>query len=345
MRRPNREVSIFSLSALDVLATSTGVFVLFVVILLPYYQLTEDAGAAIARQQADIGNKQQQAARLRQSAEDTHKAAAALRGDSSDLAAEAEALRGRSEALRHETTRILGKLSSGPVNKARPRGNTKLQFIEKLDLVFVIDTTRSMRVTLQQLSESLGDIVAILKRLVRSLQVGVIAYRDAELGGPVLTVLKLTPTSSFGRIQSFMSRLRVASHGGKTIEEDVLLALQEADGFAWRNGSVRQIILIGDAAAHPGDQAASIALARRFHQRPDSALSTLFIATDAFLKYGSNDRKFFARLARAGGGNFSEHSGRIVEGILLSILKKNKKQSASNGTDHSALQMGNKKRG
>lgn len=325
MRRPNREVSIFSLSALDVLATSTGVFVLFVVILLPYYQLTEDAGAAIAHQQQEIGDEQQDAARLRQSAQADRKAAAALRGETTDLAAEAEALRGRSEALRRETSDILGKLSSGPVKKAKPRGNSKLQFIEKLDLVFVIDTTRSMRVTLEQLSESLGDIVAILKRLVRSLQVGVVAYRDAELGTPVLTVLKLTPTRSFGRIQSFMSRLRVASRGGKTIEEDVLLGLQEADGLAWRNGSVRQIILIGDAAAHPGDQAASIALARRFHQHPDSTISTLFIPTDAFLRYGSNDRDFFAQVAHAGGGEFSEHSGRIVESILLSVLKKEKK--------------------
>lgn len=322
MRRPNREVSIFSLSALDVLATGTGVFVLFVVILLPYFQLTEDAGAAIARQQQQMGDEQQEAARLRQSAEADHKAAAALRGETTDLAAEAEALRGQSDALRRETARILGKLSSGPVKQAKPLGNTKLQFIEKLDLVFVIDTTRSMRVTLAQLSESLGDIVAILKRLVRSLQVGVIAYRDAELGSPVLTVLPLTPSSSFGRIQSFVSRLRVASRGGKTIEEDVLLALQEADSLAWRKGSVRQIILIGDAAAHPGDQAASIDLARRFHQQPDSTLSSLFIPTDAFLKYGSNDRKFFAQLARVGGGEFSEHSGRIVEGILLSVLKK-----------------------
>ena len=326
MRRPNREVSIFSLSALDVLATSTGVFVLFVVILLPYYQLTEDAGAAIARQQEEVGNEQQEAARLRQSAEADYKAAAALRGDTTDLAAEAVALRGRSDALQREIDRILGKLNSGPVKRAKPRGNTKLQFIEKLDLVFVIDTTRSMRVTLEQLSESLGDIVAILKRLVRSLQVGVIAYRDAELGGPVLTVLKLTPTSSFDRIQSFMSRLRVASRGGKTIEEDVLLALQEADSLAWRNGSVRQVILIGDAAAHPGDQAATVALARRFHQRPDSTISTLFIPTDAFLNYGSNDRDFFAQLARVGGGQFSEHSGRIVESILLSVLKKEKKE-------------------
>ena len=322
MRRPSREVSIFSLSALDVLATSTGVFVLFVVILLPYYQMTGDAGAAIARQRVEVGDEVRETERLLQSAEGDRKAAAALRGDSRDLAAEALALQGQADALRRETAQVLAKLKSGPVKKAKPRGSSKLRFIDKLDLVFVIDTTRSMKQTLAQLTKSLAGIVAILNRMVRSLRVGVVAYRDAELGGPVTTTLPLTPASSFGRIQTFMSRLRVASRGGKTVEEDVLLALQQAAGFDFRNGGVRQLILIGDAAAHPGDQLAAISLARSFHQRGKSTLSSLFVPTDAYLHYGSNDREFFARLARVGGGEFSEHRGRIVESILLSVLKK-----------------------
>ena len=322
MRRPNREVSIFSLSALDVLATSTGVFVLFVVILLPYYQMTGDAGATLARQRAEIGDEIQDSARLRQSAQADRKTAAALRGETRDLAAEAVALRGQADELRRETAEILAKLNSGPIRKAKPRGNTKLQFIDKLDLVFVVDTTRSMKRTLAQLTGSLADIVAILNRLVRSLRVGIVAYRDAELGGPVTTTLPLTEASSFSRIQGFMSRLRVASRGGNTVEEDVLVALREAAGFDYRRGGTRQLILIGDAAAHPSDQLASVTLARRFHQRGNSTLSALFIPTDAYLHYGSNDREFFAQLARVGGGEFSEHRGRMVESILLSVLKK-----------------------
>lgn len=322
MRRSNREVSIFNLSALDVLATSTGVFVLFVVILLPYYQMTEDAGAAIARQRAEVGQSLQDLQRLRQTAEQDRKAAAALRGETRDLAAEAAALRSQAEQVQREAAVLKGKQKSGPVKKEKPRGNVKLQFIDRLDLVFVIDTTRSMERTLDQLSESLADIVAVLKRLVRSLQVGVVAYRDAELGGPVTTSLRLTPSSSMARIQGFMSRLRVAPRGGRTVEEDVYPALQEAVGLDYRNGAVRQLILIGDAAAHPGQQGATIALAERFRQRKDSTLSTLFVPTDAYLSYGSNDREFFAAVAQAGGGEFSEHRGRIIESILLSVLKR-----------------------
>lgn len=322
MKVPNREVSIFSLSALDVLATSTGVFVLFVVILLPYYQMTEDAGATLARRRAEVGQELEAQRRLLQSAKGDRKAAKALRGETRDLATEAVALRGQAEELQREAVTIRAKLKSGPVKKAKPRGNVKLQFIDRLDLVFVIDTTRSMNETLAQLSGSLTDIVAILKRLVRSLQVGVVAYRDAELGGPVTTTLALTPTTSMARIQGFMSKLRVAPRGGRTIEEDVYPALQEAAGFRYRVDAVRQLILIGDAAAHPPQQAAAIALARRFHQRKDSSISALFVPTDAYLRFGGNDREFFAEVARAGGGEFSEHRGHIVESILLSVLKR-----------------------
>jgi len=322
MRRPNREVSIFSLSALDVLATSTGVFVLFVVILLPYYQLTEDAGAAIARQQDEAGEQLLDIELLRQSSAEDRRATAALRGDSRDMAAEALALRGQADDLRREIASIQAKLSSGAVKKARPRGNSRLQFIAKLDLVFVIDTTRSMKRTLDELTKSLKEIVAILDRLVVSLRVGVVAYRDAELGGPVTTTLKLTPSSAIDQIQGFMSGLRVADRGGRTIEEDVLVALQQTRSLGFRDGAVQQLILIGDAAAHPADQPAALDFARRFHGSSKRTLSALFIPTPAYRKYGGSDREFFADLAHAGGGEFSEHRGRMVESILLSILKK-----------------------
>ena len=47
MRRPNREISIFTLSALDVLAMSAGVFVLLLVMLMPYHRKVLDAHAAL----------------------------------------------------------------------------------------------------------------------------------------------------------------------------------------------------------------------------------------------------------------------------------------------------------
>ena len=54
MRRRNRDLVLFNLSALDVLATATGVFVLLAVLLMPYFRKTLDAQAAILDVQASI---------------------------------------------------------------------------------------------------------------------------------------------------------------------------------------------------------------------------------------------------------------------------------------------------
>ena len=47
MRRRDRTISILTLSALDVLAMATGVFVLLLVMWVPYYRRTLDANAEI----------------------------------------------------------------------------------------------------------------------------------------------------------------------------------------------------------------------------------------------------------------------------------------------------------
>ena len=47
MKAPRRQLSIFTMSALDVLAMSTGVFVLLVVLLMPYYRRVHDAHAEL----------------------------------------------------------------------------------------------------------------------------------------------------------------------------------------------------------------------------------------------------------------------------------------------------------
>src|SRR5918994_5390793 len=47
MKRRHRTISILSMSALDVLAMATGVFVLLLVMLMPYYRKTMDAHAEI----------------------------------------------------------------------------------------------------------------------------------------------------------------------------------------------------------------------------------------------------------------------------------------------------------
>ena len=85
MKRPNRNISILSMSALDVLAMATGVFVLLLVMLMPYYRKTSDAHAEIeaarvaaAEAHAEVQSLETTAARYRAEAGAATKEAAEL---------------------------------------------------------------------------------------------------------------------------------------------------------------------------------------------------------------------------------------------------------------------------
>ena len=56
MKRRNRDLVLFNLSALDVLATATGVFVLLAVLLMPYFRKTLEAHAEIADVRASVAD-------------------------------------------------------------------------------------------------------------------------------------------------------------------------------------------------------------------------------------------------------------------------------------------------
>ena len=84
MRRPNRHIEIFSISALDLFASALGAFILVSIILFPYYlkdqNVAQDLAAATkARAAAEAGLASETAARLAleiQTREDTARVAA-----------------------------------------------------------------------------------------------------------------------------------------------------------------------------------------------------------------------------------------------------------------------------
>ena len=95
MRLPSRELQIFSLSALDVLAMACGVFVLLLVLMMPYYRRSFDAAAATEAIRAAT------AATVAQ-VKDTEKELQLLRGRAERAIAEMERLDG-------ETAKLLAK--------------------------------------------------------------------------------------------------------------------------------------------------------------------------------------------------------------------------------------------
>jgi hypothetical protein len=322
VRRPNREVSIFTLSALDVLAMATGTFVLIVVILMPYYRKTfhdhaaiEGVRVSVTATRAEIETLEEEAAAERVRLAAAQDAVSRLRAQAAEMESRITSEQQRAsqaQTLADEYDKRIGEMES----------IVDQRVIEEMDLVFVIDTTRSMGPVLRELALNMRSIVRILERLVPSLRIGVVSYRDRDTGLPPVYALPLTSTSrSLDRILHFVAELKISPRPSKTPQEDVLLGLNRAFAMRLRPEAKQTIIVIGDAAEHFGDQARTLQRIRNFAFANDKRnLSALFVTTPAYLRYGRGDRDFFQVMAEAGGGAFNDHAGQMIESVLLSVL-------------------------
>jgi hypothetical protein len=314
MRRSNREISIFTLSALDVLAMSAGVFVLLLVMLMPYHRKVLDAHAAMdavriaeAETVAHVQTLEEQGKLHRAEADAAEAEAAAVLAQAASL--REAAAEHRQEARQSTASEVL-------------EGDVTTPVIDSIDLVFVIDTTASMGPVLREVAHSLRGIVRILERLVPSLRVGVVAYNDRDTGRVPVVTLPPTPTDhGLARIVAFIDGLSASTVGSRTVEEDVYLGLTTAAALPLRPGAKQALVVVGDAAAHRHEQAQALFRAQSFVRGHDNrSISTLFVTTPSSLLHGNDARSFFVALANAGDGNFTDHAGSMIEGVLLSVF-------------------------
>jgi hypothetical protein len=308
MKRANRTISILSVSALDVLAMATGVFVLLLVMLMPYYRKTFDASAEIDAARVAAAASLAEVRALEE-------AAARQRAEAGAAAAEAAALNARAAALEAASR---SREPQSAVAATHPQG----QVIEAIDLVFVIDTTASMTPVIRELAVSIRSIVRILQRLVPSVRIGISAYKDRDTGLPPVITFPLTATDPFlPRIVGFVESLDASPVGSRTLEEDVHLGLEAATLMRWRPDARQVLVVIGDAAAHAEYQNETFWRARDFVRANDlRSLSTLFVTTPSSLEAGQRARPYFQALANAADGTFNDHTGSMIESVLLSVL-------------------------
>ena len=310
MMRPKRSISILSMSALDVLAMATGVFVLLLVMLMPYYRKTMDA-------EAEIEAVRVAAAELLAEVQSLEATAARNRAEAGAAAAEAAELQARATALEQAARQ---RLRPTPVVQEGP--DPKRQAIEALDLVFAIDTTASMTPVIHDLAVSMRSIVRILQRLVPSVRIGISAYKDHDIPLPPVITLPLTATDPhLPRIVGFLESLEASPVGSRSIDEDVHLGLEAATLMRWRPDAKQVLVVIGDAEAHPENVNETFWRAQKFVQGNElRTFSTLFVTTPSSLSAGNIARSYFQALAKAGNGAFNDHTGSMIESVLLSAL-------------------------
>ena len=322
MKKPNRDIQVFSLSALDVLAMSMGAFVVLVTLLMPYYQKTQDANAEIADIRVSIAAELSRAAELESGATRNASTATEIMAEAEAAAAQATVIAQRIAEVEDAIKQAKAKGGGAPRSEGEPKPVGDTTVVEEMDIVFVMDTTRSMAPALADLAQSLRGIVRVLERLVPSVRIGFVAYTDRDTGYAPTRALPITETASgMGRILAFVRNLRPPPRGSRTIEEDVHLGLHRAVSMNWRPRAKQVMVVIGDARAHRRFEGQAFNRVDRFVRGGDNrAVSTLFVSTPTSLSRGDQDRSFFVRLARAGGGTFNDHSGQMFESVILAVL-------------------------
>jgi hypothetical protein len=298
------------MSALDVLAMATGVFVLLLVMLMPYYRKTADANAEIAAARVATAERLAEVQSLEE-------AAARQRAEAEAGAAEAAELEARAAALEQAARQRIQ-----PRPEVRQGPDAKEQVIDAIDLVFVIDTTASMTPVIGELAVSMRSIVRILQRLVPSVRIGISAYKDHDIPLPPVITFPLTPTDPFlPRIVGFIESIDASPIGSRSVDEDVHLGLEAATLMRWRPDAMQVMVLIGDAEAHPENENEALWRIRNFVQGNKlRSFSALFVTTPSSLSAGNIARRHFQGYAQAGNGTFNDHAGSMVESVLLSVL-------------------------
>jgi von Willebrand factor type A domain-containing protein len=309
MKRVDRSIVLLTMSALDTLATAIGVFVLLVALLMPYYQNSFDLEATITqlrvaheRSSAELENVKEQIA------EESAKADAALM--------QAQQVSARAAAIE-------AKVQRQPEPSPRLADGTKARVVDALDLVFVIDTTASMGPVIGEVAMSLTSVVRVLERMVPSIRIGVSAYNDRDTGQIPVVVLPLTSANEhLDRVLAFLEQLSSSTVGSRTIEEDVGLGLEAAMLMNLRPDVRQTFVLIGDASVHLELVQETLYRVRNFvagHKQ--RTISALYVPTPSSIAHGEDiPITFFRAVAEAGKGNYTDHTGRMMESVLLSVL-------------------------
>ncbi len=311
-------MEVLSISALDIFASALGVFVLMAIMLFPYYlkqpALEIEAQGAVA-ELAAAGLSVTEAEKTVAEMKERKKVA------DEDLSEARDRLRMAETALAQARSdpEPARAAAAAPRNVEKRAGAQEAPLsISDLDLVFVMDTTGSMREELQDLQANLVGVIRILSRLAASLRVGFVAFKDTD-AAYLTQEFPLSPMNggNVDRIVDFVQGLN--AKGGGDIPEPVNRALGRALEMSWRPGAQGRIIVIGDASVHAASRQRTLQMAEAFAGTSKIAGAPRSVSS-IFTGSHPRAREFFKNLAEAGDGDFMAHKGQMIESVLLSIL-------------------------
>lgn len=325
MKRRNREINIFSMSALDLFASAMGAFMLLALVYLVFFTMTSRT-SAVATEPAEpvVAVAEVECPALPEppvaptptecpAVPDTQPledALAACRADQAEETTRASAC---------ETARAaLGKRVE------------QLKF-PHVDLVVALDVTGSMTGPLEGLKSEIDQLLDVMSKLAPSFAVGIVPFGDRRWQTPVYHQdLVEVKHSAANRallkrvIAGLENNMGIGRGSNPDDPEAVLAALRTAVSSTWRREAERQIVvLVTDNPAYPEERAQALSAASRFAVAvPGRAVSTVFVDTSNRWRGRRNigASEFLRNLAGAGNGQFVEDGGSMTANLLLSLL-------------------------
>ena len=290
MRARSREITIFSMSALDLFASALGAFILIAVVLFPYFLNT-----ATILEQLDAVQAQLDAVQA-------------------DL---------EKEQAEHEATKQA--VSQCEADKQACESELKSVKFPHLDIVIALDITHSMEKELTGLRNEVDELAYVLLKLAPSVGLGVIAFGDRCYDTPLFTfnLREIRNNADIEALKGFTATLALGMGEGASCNYDnpeaINLALNAGVNMAWRSQAEKKIIVIvADNPAYPEEEANTLAMARDFAGRDaNNGVSTVYVETS---RSESNAQAFLSALAQAGRGQHVEGGASMTASILRSLL-------------------------
>ena len=126
----------------------------------------------------------------------------------------------------------------------------------KADIVFVVDTTRSMQPFIDMTREAVANMArSFTAETADRFRFGLVVYRDSLEAVPQLEYLTRNLTPQLVNAEALVELLdkdaRATTVGSLDYAEEVFAGVDVALHSDWREGALRFVILVGDASSHP----------------------------------------------------------------------------------------------
>ena len=316
MKKRNREVNVFSISALDLFASALGAFIVLSLIFVVFFMMTARFTSPTPPEPT------------------VSEAVVCPEVPAPEplvcpVVPDISALENAHDICQSDLQSQQALTASCAVERDALAERVDQVEFPHLDLVIALDVTGSMSEQVDGLKSEIDQLMEVLSRLAPSFAIGIVPFGDRLWQTPVFhqDLLEVKHSSANrARARDVISGLEVQMGLGSGDNPDgpeaILAALDAAIRSSWRPDAERKIIVVvTDNPAYAFEQLSALQTAQAFRaQGGGRAVSTVFVDTSFRTGVSSGAASFLQQLAASGGGEFVRDGGSMTANLLLSLL-------------------------